>query len=54
VACEIPVDEGRPSAIQWAVLKNARNIPGARKFVEHLGSPAVAQVFQSFGFVALK
>lgn len=54
VACEIPASEGPAISYPVAVLKEARNISGARKFAEYLNSSEATQVFQHYGFIVLK
>ena len=51
VACEIPTNEGPPISYPVAVLKGARDIPAARKFVEYLNSANATQLFQRYGFI---
>jgi molybdate transport system substrate-binding protein len=54
VACEISASEGPAISYPVAVLKGARNIATAKKFVEYLSSSDAAQVFQRYGFIVLK
>jgi molybdate transport system substrate-binding protein len=54
VACEIPASEGPAISYPLAVVKGARNLAAARKFVEYLNSSDATQVFQHYGFIVLK
>ena len=54
VVCEIPASEGPAISYPVAVLKGARDIPAAKKFVEYLASSDATQVFQRYGFIVLK
>jgi molybdate transport system substrate-binding protein len=54
VAYEIPADAGPKISYPVAVMKEARQIDSAKKFVEYLGSDDAAKVFEKYGFVVLK
>jgi len=54
VVCEVPASEGPAISYPVAVLRDARNISAARRFVEYLSSPDATQVFQHYGFIVLK
>ena len=54
VAYEIPAGAGPAISYPVAVLREARNISAARKFVEYLNSSEATQVFQRYGFIVLK
>lgn len=54
VVCEISISEGPAISYPVAVLKGARNIAAAKKFVEYLVSSDASHVFQGYGFIVLK
>jgi molybdate transport system substrate-binding protein len=54
IACEIPASEGPAISYPIAVLRSARNVASARKFMEYLSSADATQVFQRYGFIVLK
>jgi molybdate transport system substrate-binding protein len=53
-AYEVPAQEGPQIRYPVAVVKGSRNLEGARKFVEYLGSAGAARVYKKYGFIVLK
>ena len=47
---EIPADEYPPIEQACVILKSAKDKETARKFLEFVKSPAVADIFRSYGF----
>jgi molybdate transport system substrate-binding protein len=54
IAYEIPSATGPKISYPLAVLKNAKQVESAKKFVEYLGSDDAAKIFQKYGFIVLK
>jgi molybdate transport system substrate-binding protein len=54
VAYEVPAETGPKISYPLAVLKNAKQIESAKKFVEYLESDDAAKIFQKYGFIVLK
>jgi len=51
VAFAVPPAEGPPISYPFAVLRDAPRAAAARKFLDHLVSPAGLEVFRRFGFL---
>jgi molybdate transport system substrate-binding protein len=51
VACEVPPHEGPAISYPMAVLKDAKQLDAARRFLKHLDSDEAGRVFRSFGFI---
>lgn len=54
VAFEVPAQEGPSIRYPVAVIKEGRNVEGARKVVSRLASPESARMFEKFGFIVSK
>ena len=54
VAYEVPAEAGPKISYPLAVLKNAKQVESAKKFVEYLDSDAAAKIFQKYGFIVIK
>jgi len=54
VAYEVPAETGPKISYPVAVLKNAKQVESAKKFVEYLDSDATTKIFQKFGFIVIK
>jgi molybdate transport system substrate-binding protein len=54
VAFEVPASESPAISYPMAVLKEARNIEAARRFLKHLDSAEAGRVFEKFGFIVRK
>ena len=54
VAYEVPAATGPKISYPVAVLKNAKQVESAKKFVEYLNSESAGEIFQKYGFIVLK
>jgi molybdate transport system substrate-binding protein len=54
VAYEISAREGPPILYPVAALKGSRNLQGAKRFLDYLGSDQALHVFEKYGFIILK
>jgi molybdate transport system substrate-binding protein len=54
VEYEVPAEEGPKIRYPAAALKGSKNLEGAKRFLEYLGSGKATQVFEKYGFVVLK
>ncbi len=54
VAYEAPAAEGPAISYPMALLTDAKNADGARKFLKHLESDEAGKVFERFGFLVRK
>lgn len=54
VAYEVPPQEGPRIRYSVAALKDAKNLPSARKFLGYLGSDAALHVFERYGFIIVR
>jgi len=51
VACEIAPQDGPPISYPMAVLKEAKDPPAAKAFLDYLDGPEAARVFERYGFI---
>jgi molybdate transport system substrate-binding protein len=54
VAYEIPAASGPKISYPMAVMKNARQVEAAKKFLEYLSSDDAAKIFEKYGFIVLR
>ncbi len=54
VAYEIPSGTGPKISYPMAVLKNAKQVESAKKFVDYLSSDDAAKIFEKYGFIVLQ
>jgi molybdate transport system substrate-binding protein len=54
IAYEVPADAGPKISYPVAVMKSARQIESAKKFVNYLGSEDAGKIFEKYGFIVLK
>jgi len=51
IACEVPASESPAISYPMAVVKDAKELDAAMRFLKHLGSDEAGQVFRKFGFI---
>jgi molybdate transport system substrate-binding protein len=54
IAYEVPPDASLKISYPVAVMKNAKQVESAKKFVEYLGSDEAARIFKKYEFIVLK
>jgi molybdate transport system substrate-binding protein len=54
IAYEVPTDAGPKISYPVAVMKNAKQVESAKKFVEYLRTDDAAKTFIKYGFIVLK
>jgi len=54
VAYEIPAANGPRISYPVAVMKDAKQVESAKKFVDYLSSDDAAKIFERYGFIVLK
>jgi molybdate transport system substrate-binding protein len=54
VAYEVPASDSPAISYPMAVVKDAKELDAARRFLKHLGSDETGRVFEKFGFIVRK